>query len=342
MGLATRLPILGQALRRHNQVLNPRLEQSLFGRTFANPVGLAAGFDKDAEHITDWASLGFGFVEIGAVTVCGQGGNPKPRLFRLKQSRSIQNAMGFNNAGMDAIRERLQELYPLPFPVGINLGKNRDTPQEHVADEYLKLISYLEGYCDYFAINLSSPNTPGLRDLENSDYVRGLVDRAACSTMRPVFLKVSPDRPPGETVELARAAVEAGAAGIVATNTTVDYALSPEAKPKGGISGLLLRKKSFETLKALGAALGSRTCLISVGGIDSADEAYRRLRAGATLVQVYTALIYEGPGLVRRMNAGLVQLLDRDGLAGIGEAIGADLRAGVESGPSEKPSGDTQ
>ncbi len=295
---------------------------------------MAAGFDKDAEYAAEWDALGFGFIEIGAVTVRGQDGNPKPRLFRLKQSRSVQNAMGFNNAGMDIIRERLQELYPLTLPVGINLGKNRETLPEHVADEYLKLISHLEGYCDYFVINLSSPNTPGLRELENKDYVRSLVDRAARSTMRPVLLKVSPDRPPEETAELAMAAVDAGAAGIVATNTTVDYTLSPEAQPKGGISGLLLRKKSFETLKALASAVGRQTCLISVGGIDSADEAYRRIRAGAALVQIYTALIYDGPGLVRRINRGLIDRLDRDGFAGLHAAIGADLRTGVESAAS--------
>ncbi len=328
------MPVIGPGLHRHNRVMDSRLEQSLFGRTFENPVGLAAGFDKDAEYAAEWGSLGFGFVEIGAVTVLGQDGNPKPRLFRLKQSRSVQNAMGFNNAGMDLIRERLQAMYPLPFPVGINLGKNRETLPEHAAGEYLKLISHLEGYCDYFVINLSSPNTPGLRELENKDYVRGLIDRAARSTMRPVLLKVSPDRPPDETAVLASAAVEAGAAGIVATNTTVDYSLSPEAQPKGGISGLLLRKKSFETLKALASTLSGKTCLISVGGIDSAEEAYRRIRAGANLIQLYTALIYEGPGLVRRINEGLIDLLSRDGFASVGAAVGADLRRGVESGPS--------
>jgi dihydroorotate dehydrogenase len=313
-------------------VLDPRLEQTIFGRTFANPVGLAAGFDKNAEHTSDWAKLGFGFVEIGAVTVRAQSGNPKPRLFRLKHSRSIQNVLGFNNTGMDAIREQLQEVYPLSFPVGINLGKNRETPPEKAAEEYLALISHLEGYCDYFVVNLSSPNTPGLRELENPGYVRTLMDRAARSTMRPVLLKVSPDRPPLETAELAAAAVEAGASGIVATNTTVDYSLSPEAKPAGGISGLLLREKSFAMLQAVAAAVPGRTCLISVGGIDSADEAYRRIRAGANLVQVYTGLIYEGPGLVRRINEGLLNCLERDRISTLRAAVGADLAARVESG----------
>lgn len=320
--MAANLPMLGAAMARGNQVKDARLEQSLLGRTFHNPVGLAAGFDKDAEHTSDWGALGFGFVEIGAVTPVGQEGNAKPRLFRLKQSRSIQNAMGFNNAGLEAIRERLQELYPLPFPLGINLGKNKGTPLEQASTDYLTLISGLEGCCDYFVVNLSSPNTPGLRELENPEYVGQLIHQAARSTLRPILLKVSPDRAPAETVELATAAVEAGAAGIVATNTTVDYSLSPEAREVGGISGLLLREKSYAMLVALAEALSGRTCLISVGGIDSAEEAYRRLRAGANLVQVYTALIYEGPALVRRINEGLLDLLQRDGYATLAAAVG--------------------
>lgn len=324
LGVAANLPLFGPALARHNQVKDPRLEQSLLGRTFPNPVGLAAGFDKDAEHTSDWAMLGFGFAEIGAVTPRGQDGNAKPRLFRLKQSRSVQNAMGFNNAGMELIRERLQEVHPLPFPLGINLGKNKETPLEQATSDYLTLISGLEGCCDYFVINLSSPNTPGLRELENPEYVGSLIHQAARSTLRPVLLKVSPDRAPAETVGLATAAVEAGAAGIVATNTTVDYSLSPEARQVGGISGLLLREKSYTMLVALAAVLGGKTCLISVGGIDSAEEAYRRIRAGANLVQVYTGLIYEGPGLVRRINEGLLGLLERDGLPSLAAAVGAD------------------
>lgn len=327
LGLAANFPMLGPAMTRHNQIKDTRLEQSLLGRTFPNPVGLAAGFDKDAEHTADWGALGFGFVEIGAVTPIGQEGNAKPRLFRLKQSRSIQNAMGFNNAGLDAIRDSLQDLYPLSIPLGINLGKNRETSLEQASTDYLTLISGLEKCCDYFVVNLSSPNTPGLRELENPEYVGQLIHQAARSTLRPILLKVSPDRPPAETVELATAAVEAGAAGIVATNTTVEYSLSPEARQAGGISGLLLREKSYAMLVALAGALAGRTCLISVGGIDSAEEAYRRIQAGAHLVQVYTALIYEGPGLVRRINEGLLELLQRDGFSSLAAAVGTGRAA---------------
>jgi dihydroorotate dehydrogenase len=233
--------------------------------------------------------------------------------------------MGFNNEGAAALSERLSQCYPLDYALGINLGKNRDTPLEGAEEEYLALISMLEGRCDYFVINLSSPNTPGLRELETADYVRRLVDRAARSTFRPVLLKLSPDRPSEETVELATAAVDAGAAGIVATNTTVDYALSPRAQQFGGISGGLLREKSRAATAALGRALRGRTVLISVGGINSAEEAYRRIRCGASLVQVYSGLIYEGPGLVREINRGLLAYLDRDGLRSIVDAIGADI-----------------
>ncbi len=324
LGFVSALPWAGPALARANSVADPRLEQPLFGRTFHNPVGLAAGFDKNGDHAAHWGALGFGFIEVGTVTVKGQPGNNRPRLFRLEQDRSLQNAMGFNNEGSDEMLQELSDCYPLEHPIGVNLGKNRETPLERAQDEYIALIAKLEGACDYFVVNLSSPNTPGLRDLENAGYVRALIDRAARSTMRPVLLKVSPDRDPAETVELASAAVEAGAAGIIATNTTVDYRLTPRAKTFGGISGALLRQRSRRMLRALARGLGNRTVLVSVGGIDGPDEAYRRIRAGATLVQVYSALIYEGPGLIRRINQGLLELLERDGLRSIAEAIGLD------------------
>lgn len=326
LGAAGHFPPLRAFLERRNAVSDPALAQMTLGRTFPNPVGLAAGFDKDGERLAEWGALGFGFVEVGTVTPRAQPGNSKPRLFRMERERSIQNAMGFNNEGGEALLERLKQHYPLPYPIGVNLGKNRDTPAENALDDYLSLIKLLEGYCDYFVVNLSSPNTPGLRDLENTDYVRRLMREAAQSTLRPVLLKVSPDRAPEETVELASTAVEAGASGIIATNTTVDYALSARAKDFGGISGALLRDKSLQTLEALAAALLGRTVLVSVGGIDSAEEAWRRIQAGATLVQIYTALIYEGPGLAGRINRGLSDCVRREGLTSIGDAVGADRR----------------
>lgn len=329
LGAAGHLAPVRALLARYNTVHETCLVQNVLGRTYPNPVGLAAGFDKDAERLKDWGYLGFGFVEVGTVTPRPQPGNAKPRLFRMERERSIQNAMGFNNAGGEALLEHLKQFYPMAYPIGVNLGKNRDTPAEKALDEYLDLIRMLEGYCDYFVINLSSPNTPGLRDLENADYVHGLIREAAQSTLRPILLKVSPDRPSEETVAIASAAVEAGASGIIATNTTVDYSLSARAKDFGGISGALLREKSRQVLEALAEALFGRTVLVSVGGIDSPEEAWRRVRAGATLVQVYTGLIYEGPCLVGRMNRALAKYVRDAGLSSIGEAVGLDRRGTV-------------
>ncbi len=326
LGAAGHLPPVRALLARYNTVDEACLAQTVLGRTYPNPVGLAAGFDKDGERLRDWGHLGFGFVEVGTVTPFAQPGNEKPRLFRLERERSLQNAMGFNNAGGEALLERLKQVYPMAYPIGVNLGKNRDTPAEKALDDYLDLIRLLEGYCDYFVINLSSPNTPGLRDLENPAYVREIMTAAAQSTLRPILLKVSPDNPLEETVALSTAAVDAGASGIIATNTTVDYGLSARAKDFGGISGALLREKSFRVLEALAEALYGRTILMSVGGIDSAEEAWRRIRAGANLVQVYTALIYKGPCLIGRINRALADYVRDAGLNSLADAVGMDRR----------------
>jgi dihydroorotate dehydrogenase len=307
---------------------DPRLAQNLLGLSFPNPVGLAAGFDKDALAVPGWAALGFGFAEVGTVTPRPQAGNPRPRLFRFPEARSVQNAMGFNNRGMHALQQRLAGVRrngAAPLPLGINLGKNKATPPEAALGDYETLVRGLAGWADYLVVNLSSPNTPGLRDLQNEAFIRALLGLATKLTSRPILVKLSPDLAPEAAVDLAEAAVDAGASGIVATNTTVDYGLLPGAKDFGGLSGQVLREKSYRMLRALAGRLFGRTVLVSVGGIDSAEEAYRRLRAGASLVQVYTALVYEGPGLVRRITEGLLRLLQRDGAGAIGEIVGADL-----------------
>jgi dihydroorotate dehydrogenase len=325
--LATAVPGLSRLLARRAQVADPRLAQDLFGRRFANPVGLAAGFDKDAVAVRGWPALGFGFVEVGTVTPRRQFGNPRPRLFRFPEAASLQNAMGFNNGGMEALEERLRQLRqgkPI-LPLGINLGKNKATPPESALGDYEILLKRLAELGDYVVVNLSSPNTPGLRDLQNEAFVRALLGVATGITKRPVFVKLAPDLDPGAAIELAETAVAAGAAGIVATNTTIDYGLLPGAKDFGGLSGRVLRDRSFRMLQALAARLFGRTILISVGGIDSGEEAYRRLRAGASLVQIYTGLVYEGPGLPRRINEELLRLMDRDRVRTLGELIGADL-----------------
>lgn len=291
------------------------------GIRFPNPVGLAAGFDKNAEHIAMWPALGFGFLEIGAVTPIGQPGNDPPRLFRLKQSRSVQNAMGFNNDGAETVRNRVLGR-EIGVPLGVNLGKNRNTPNTEAIQDYLRVIEAFRDCSDFFVLNLSSPNTPGLRDLESREAVSRLVGECVAASPRPVLLKVSPDRETPETVAICEAAVGAGASGIVATNTTVDYRVCPDARDTGGISGAALREKSRAMLQALSQALFGRTVLVSVGGIASADEAYDRIRMGASLIQVYTGLIYEGPGLIARITAGLADRIAGDGFESLAEAVG--------------------
>jgi dihydroorotate dehydrogenase len=320
---AAALPSLAGRLASFRPVDDPRLAQTLFGRVFPNPVGLAAGFDKDGVAIGAMPALGFGFVEVGTVTPRPQPGNPHPRLFRHPEAASLRNALGFNNAGMEALAERLERLLPYPLPVGINLGKNRDTPPEKALDDYRTLVHRLGGLADYLVVNLSSPNTPGLRDLQNEAFVSELLAAATGLTRTPVLVKLSPDLDEEAAATLAVAAVEAGAAGVVATNTTTEYGLLPGAPAAGGLSGAVLREKSYRQLRAIAPAVAGRAVLISVGGVDSGAEAYRRLRAGASLVQLYTALVYQGPGLPRRINRDLQALLERDGLPDVAAAVGA-------------------
>jgi dihydroorotate dehydrogenase len=323
---AEALPGLTAFLAGRNLVDAPSLRQTLFGRGIANPVGLAAGFDKNAEAVRALPALGFGFAEVGTVTPLPQPGNPRPRLFRHPDARSLQNALGFNNAGMAAMRRRLERARPAPLALGVNLGKNKATPPERALDDYETLIRGLHDLADYLVVNLSSPNTPGLRDLQNEEFLRALFRSAQAITAKPVLVKIAPDLEPGQAVALSEVAVDAGAAGVIAANTTVDYPLLPGAKDFGGLSGRVLKEKSFRIFEAVAKALFGKAILISVGGIDSGADAYRRLRAGASLVQIYTALVYEGPGLPRRINRELLALMARDGVSNIAELIGTDRR----------------
>lgn len=327
------VPPLAAGLRRRFLVDAPALSQTLFGCELPNPVGLAAGFDKDAVAVRGLAALGFGCVEIGTVTPKPQAGNPRPRLFRHSEAESLQNAMGFNNAGLEAARTRLarfsetfSQTKTARVLIGVNVGKNKATPPEAAVGDYEVLIRAFADLCDYLVVNISSPNTPGLRDLQNETFLRSVLGTATGITGRPVLVKIAPDLEPAEAVRLAEVAVDAGAAGVVATNTTNDYALLPGAKDFGGLSGRVLKEKSFRIFEAVARRLFGRAVLVSVGGIDSGAEAYRRLRAGASLVQVYTALVYQGPSLARRINEELLELMRRDGAKGIGEVIGAEVR----------------
>ncbi len=305
---------------------DPILNQELFGRTFFNPIGLGAGFDKNATMIRGIEILGFGYTEIGTVTPKPQPGNPKPRMFRHIQEESIQNAMGFNNEGAYKVLKRLKKRFPFATPIGINIGKNKITPEKEAINDYTQLIKAFDGLGDYFVINVSSPNTPGLRDLQNEEFITELFTQAKALTKMPILLKIAPDMEVADAIALTTMAVEKGADGIIATNTTIDYSLVKNPKDIGGLSGAVLKEKSFKIFEAIAKELYGKTTLISVGGIDSAEEAYRRIKAGASLVQIYSGMIFHGPDMIMNVNKGLIELLKADGYTNITEAIGADRR----------------
>ena len=311
----------------------PSLAQTLWGRLFSNPVGIAAGFDKDAEVPDALLQLGFGFAETGTVTPRPQTGNKKPRLFRLDEDRAVINRLGFNNQGLEAALARLRarrSAGPSRGIVGINLGKNRDT--EDIAADYLEGVRQVGSLVDYFVINVSSPNTPGLRDLQRreilDDLLRRLVaarDEAAPGT--PLLVKIAPDLTEGERTDIAALAGPSGIDGIVVANTTIarpSDLRSPAASEAGGLSGQPLFAPSTVLLGEIYRLTGGKISLVGVGGIASAADAYAKIRAGASLVQLYTALVFEGPALIGRIKSGLAELLRRDGFSSIAEAIGAD------------------
>ncbi|MFN9530402.1 MAG: quinone-dependent dihydroorotate dehydrogenase [Cyanobacteriota bacterium] len=317
---------------------DPRLEQTLFGCRCANPRGLAAGCDKDGSAAAIWHVFGFGFAELGTVTAQGQPGNPRPRLFRLAAEKAALNRMGFNNHGAAAMRRTLERQH-LPPPgqrpavLGLNLGKSRQTPLDRAAEDYATSLSLLAPLADYAVVNVSSPNTPGLRDLQEESQLRRLVERLrrlpACP---PLLVKIAPDLEDDAIDTIARLAYEEGLAGVIAVNTSRDR-LGLEsrvltqsgkslAEEEGGLSGRPLRERALAVLRRLRATAGPALPLIGVGGIDSAQAAWERIAAGASLVQVYTGWIYEGPTLVPTILEGLSAQLDRQGLATLSEAVG--------------------
>lgn len=305
---------------------DPILNQELFGRTFLNPVGLGAGFDKNATMIRGIQILGFGYTEIGTVTPKAQPGNPKPRMFRHIEEETLQNAMGFNNEGAYKVVKRLKKRFPFSTPIGINIGKNKITSEKDAISDYTHLIKAFDGLGDYFVINISSPNTPGLRDLQNEEFISELFSQVKALTKMPILLKIAPDMEVEDAVALTKMAVEKGADGIIATNTTIDYSLVKNPKDIGGLSGAVLKEKSFKIFEAIAKELYGKTTLISVGGIDSAQEAYRRIKAGASLVQIYSGIVFHGPDMIMNVNKGLIELLKADGYTNITQAIGADRR----------------
>ncbi|MFA5429104.1 MAG: quinone-dependent dihydroorotate dehydrogenase [Sulfurimonas sp.] len=319
-------PILFNPFLKSHFITNDILKQELFGRTFLNPIGLGAGFDKNATMIRGMQILGFGFTEIGTVTPKPQAGNPKPRMFRHVEEESIQNAMGFNNEGLLSVQKRLKERFPFTTPIGINIGKNKTTSDAEAINDYITLIKALHELGDYLVINISSPNTPGLRDLQNEEFITRLFAEAKEITNKPILLKIAPDMSKEDAVSLTTLAVAKGADGIIATNTTVDYSLVKNPQNIGGLSGAVLREKSFEIFEAIAKELYGKTTLISVGGISSAKEAYRRIKAGASLVEIYSGLIFHGFDMIKDINTELTELIKADGYANITEAIGSDRK----------------
>jgi len=319
-------PFLASTLAEKYFVTDERLEQKLLGTTFLNPIGLAAGFDKNATMIKILTALGFGHIEFGTVTPRPQNGNPKPRLFRFLEQESLQNAMGFNNAGMDKIKSRVEKLYPFATPLAVNIGKNKTTSAKEAINDYEKLIDCFKDISDYFVINISSPNTPGLRDLQNEEFIKALFIMAKNKTNKAVLLKISPDLEVKDAISICKVAIKNGADGIIATNTTIDYSLLPSPQSFGGISGKVLEQKSSALFEELAKEFYGKTTLISVGGIDSADIAYKRIKMGASLVQAYSSFIFKGPKLTHDISKGILDLMDKDGFHNIDEAIGADRR----------------
>ena len=311
----------------------PSLKQTLWGRVFPNPVGIAAGFDKDAQIPDAMLRLGFGFAETGTVTPRPQKGNAKPRIFRLYEDDAVINRLGFNNLGLDQTLARLRAR-PRPAGnrgiVGVNLGKNRDTADD-VAD-YLDGVRRVGTLADYFVINVSSPNTPGLRDLQRRDILgdllrRVVVARDESAPGTPLLVKIAPDLTEAERTDIAALAPQTGIDGIVVANTTIarpPSLRSPQAGEAGGLSGKPLFAPSTALLAEIYRLTGGAIPLVGVGGIASAADAYAKIRAGASLVQLYTALVFHGPALVGRIKRGLAELLRRDGFSSIGAAVGAD------------------
>lgn len=310
----------------------PELQTSSFGLAFSNPLGLAAGLDKDGLAVRKWEALGFGFAEIGTVTPRPQSGNPRPRIWRIEKYRALVNRMGFPSDGMDQVASRLAEpnAKTRRMRIGVNLGPNRATSPERVPEDYAALTRRMAGLADFLVINLSSPNTSGLRDFQAPERMRKVIKtvQAACAEIgirRPLLVKLAPDLERLMLGEICAAAVELELAGIVATNTSLDHAALGVAPGRdGGLSGTPLKFRSREIIAAIYQLTRGRIPIIGVGGIVTAEDAYGHLRAGASLVELYTGLIYHGPGLVGRIKSGLLDLLRQDGFRSISEAVGRE------------------
>lgn len=306
---------------------DPRLATRAFGRLLRNPIGLAAGFDKDAVALAGLARLGFGFLEAGTVTPRPQAGNPRPRLFRLEEDRALINRMGFNNRGAAAFAANLARADRALVPVGANLGINKEAATP-LAD-YPALVRAVAPHADYVAINVSSPNTPGLRDLQATDRLAAILDAIAREAPGhpPLFVKLAPDLDEAVLPELVAMAIERGIAGLIVSNTTLARPADLKSTARGeagGLSGTPLHARSTRMLARVRLLAGERLTLIGVGGIATPEQAFAKFRAGASLVQVYTSFVYEGPSVIARLAAGLLDLLDRQGSDNLAAITGRD------------------
>jgi dihydroorotate dehydrogenase len=330
-----------ERLRRSLCVNHPALQQSLWGITFPNPVGLAAGFDKNGEAADAWECCGFGYVELGTVTYHGQPGNPRPRMFRLLEDQAALNRMGFNNEGAAAMAKRLADraqpkstANALPFPIGINLGKSKITPLEAAASDYLASFRVLKSLGDYFVVNVSSPNTPGLRSLqssENLDRILATLQQENAGE-KPLLVKIAPDLEWEAIADILTLAQTHNLAGIIATNTTIrrdqlkTQILPATGKPiteeAGGISGAPLRQRSTDIIRFIYQKTNGTLPIIGVGGIFTADDAWEKITAGASLLQLYTGWIYEGPWMLHRLLTGLIAHLETHGFKHLQDAVG--------------------
>lgn len=305
------------AIKKTFVLTDPLLEREVFGLKFKNPVGLAAGFDKNASSISELSNFGFGFIEIGTVTPLPQSGNEKPRMFRLPDDAALINRMGFNNEGVGVAALRLKQLKRDGLIIGGNIGKNKLTPNEEAVSDYIKCFDALFDVVDYFVVNVSSPNTPGLRELQEKGPLKNILNTLQQrnnknGVSRPILLKIAPDLSNAQLDDIIEIVKETGIAGVIATNTTISREglrsgdnLQAES---GGLSGKPLTKRSTEVIRYLSEKSGKAFPIIGVGGIHSAEDAIEKLRAGAALVQIYTGFIYEGPGLIRRINKAILRM----------------------------------
>lgn len=319
IGILFKTPIIGRLFSSFLIINNKKLVRNVFGLNFPNPVGLAAGFDKDGKYFSTIANLGFGFIEIGTVTPKGQLGNAQPRLFRLPKDNALINRMGFNNEGVDALVKRLQEKrHNSSIIIGGNIGKNKLTPNEKAKEDYAYCFEKLFPYVDYFVVNVSSPNTPNLRELQEKKPLTELLTflqklNTKKAKQKPILLKIAPDLTNQQLDDILFIAKETQLAGIIATNTTISRAQLQSTKESlrtigaGGLSGQPLKKRSTEVIRYLHQKSNGQLTIIGVGGINSASDAIEKLEAGATLLQIYTGLIYQGPGLVKRINQAILK-----------------------------------